>query len=73
MTIDEVYQRAAEVTGKTVPQMEAMARDTFASMLHHAMREPGRLVWIIAKIDDTGEVAGKLYVEVNVPPGETRR
>lgn len=57
------YAAAAKATGKTERELRRMAADVFASMLHHAMREPPETVWSICSIRE-----GRLDIEVNVPP-----
>jgi hypothetical protein len=59
---DQVYQRAAAATGKSVEQLQGMAQTVFASMLHHALEHPGDAIWTVTDISGSD-----LYVEVNIP------
>jgi hypothetical protein len=61
--VEHIYRDAADATGRTPSQLRATAEQVFASMLLHAMATPGEPVWTVA-----GIVAGRLDVEVNVPP-----
>jgi hypothetical protein len=59
----EQYARAARATGKSVDELLAMSKTVFASMLKHAMDEPGSLIWSAISI----EPGQQLYMEVNIP------
>jgi hypothetical protein len=59
----EQYARAAAATGKSVDELLAMAKTVFASMLKHAMDEPGSAIWSVISIEE----GQQLYVEVNIP------
>ena len=61
--IDRIYAEASAATGKTIAELQAMAGQVFASMLFHAMRNNGRLIWTEAQFSD-----GKLLVEVDTLP-----
>lgn len=43
-TTDKIYQRAAEVTGKTVHQLHSMAVQEFAAWIDLCLSSPSRMV-----------------------------
>lgn len=63
---DEVYRRASIATGRPEQALHQLADQVFASMLNHALENPGEVIDSIIRIDRC-----QIDVEVNVPRRKT--
>ncbi|SRR6266704_2182697 len=59
--LDSIYNRAAELTGKSREQLEQTALLVFGSILMCAMERPGQTIWTQMSMSE-----GKLDIEVDV-------
>ena len=59
-----IFADAARETGRTQEQLETMAVQVFATMLHHMMQERGSVVWTAARLEQDN----RLTIEVNIVP-----
>ncbi len=64
-TIDEIYAKAVEATGRSEAVLRSIAMQVFASMLQHMMESRDKVIWTAARIP-SGE--HRLDVEVDCPP-----
>lgn len=67
---DAIYAEASNKTGKTKEQLRAMADLVFASMLSHALNDPGRIIITMLKIQKED---GAIDLEVDLPPRSRTR
>jgi hypothetical protein len=65
--VEKVYRRASELTGMSQQRLESLALHSFASILHHALKRRGEVVWTVCSFDRPGDHPGGIFLEVDVP------
>jgi hypothetical protein len=68
---ERIFTEAAAITGLTPEQLHEKAVQTFASMLLHAGRKPGKFVWTVIRVGD--QQFPSIDTEVDVPPWTASR